>query len=118
MRRFLPLALCASLSGCAALPLLFGGAIPAPASVANQTTLDEKLGIAVTDAYTAASTLGYTLAKNGLIDKAQFKLRDQQGYDAVVALRAAYLAGNSTSYITAIAQAQQAVSAIAALVRK
>ena len=43
------------------------------ANYAEQTVLDEKSGIAATEAYTAASTLGRRLVQAGLIDKAAFK---------------------------------------------
>lgn len=111
MRKLLlALAICAALPACATMPL-------APADVANATVLDEKVGIAATVGYTAASTLGNRLSRLGVIPRAQFQALDQRGYDAVIAIRAAYLTGNATSYFEAVEQAKTATAAIGGLVK-
>ena len=88
-----------------------------PGQVADRTTLDERLATGVTVSYTAASRLGTALASAGLIDKARFKALDNQGYAAVLAVRAAYDAGNATSYVAAIDRVNAAVAGINSLVR-
>lgn len=111
MKRILALALVASLSACALTPP------PAPVDVADKTALDEQAGITATVAYTAASRLGLALARAGIIDKAKFKALDARGYAAVLAIKAAYDAGNSASYFAAIEQAKAATAQISALVK-
>lgn len=111
-----------SLAACATPGSIVGGVLDAsvptkPADVANKTSLDERLATGATIAYTAASRLGTALASAGLIDKARFKALDQQGYAAVLAVKAAYDAGNSTSYAAAIDRVNAAVAGINALVR-
>jgi hypothetical protein len=88
-----------------------------PSSVANKTILDEKLGRTATLGYTAASKLGAALVKGGIIDKVAFKAADQKGYDAVLAIKAAYDTGNANSYAAAVANANAAVADIKALVK-
>ena len=110
MTRLIAAALLLALPACATLPT-------APAAVADKTVLDEKIGIAATVGYTAASTLGNRLSRLGVIPRAQFQALDQRGYDAVIAIRAAYLAGNATNYLAAIEQAKAATAAIGGLVK-
>lgn len=99
-----------ALSACATLPA-------APVVVADKTVLDEKVGIAATVGYTAASTLGNRLSRLGVIPRAQFQALDQRGYDAVLAIRTAYLAGNATNYLEAVERAKAATAAIGGLVK-
>lgn len=101
----------------AAGPVLDATVPTKPADVANKTTLDERLAIGATVSYTAASRLGTALATAGLIDKARFKALDAQGYAAVQAVKAAYDAGNATSYTAAIDRVNATVAAINTLVR-
>jgi hypothetical protein len=121
--RALPAILAAlALTGCMGGNLGVGTAIDAavpvkPADVADQTTLDERIGIVATLGYTAASRMGTALASAGLIDKARFKALDAQGYAAVLALKAAYDTGNAGSYSDAIARANAAVAGMKSLVR-
>lgn len=88
---------------------------PPPSSVANATKLDENLGRVATNAYTAASTLGRQLALAGHIDKAKFKALDQKGYNIVLAIHSAYLAGNATDYVELIAHLNATVAQIKGL---
>jgi hypothetical protein len=110
MTRPIAAALLLALPACATLPV-------APVAVADKTVLDEKIGIAATVGYTAASTLGNRLSLLGVIPRAQFQALDQRGYDAVIAIRAAYLTGNAVSYLAAIEQAKAATAAIGGLVK-
>ena len=88
---------------------------PPPSAVADATKLDENVGRAATNAYTAASTLGRQLALAHQIDKAKFKKLDQKGYDLVLAIRAAYEAGNATSYADLIVKLNATVAQIKGL---
>jgi predicted small secreted protein len=106
------LALCMPLAACD-----LGGTVNGPGTVANSTVLDEQIGIGTEAAYTAASTLGTALAKAGVIDTAKFKALDNQAYSALLAVRAAYKAGNADSYATAAAQVYEAVARIKSLVK-
>lgn len=110
MRNLALLALLCALPACATVPT-------SPAAVADNTLIDEKVGIAATIGYTAASTLGNRLSRLGVINRAQFQALDQKGYDAVLAIRAAYLAGNASSYLLAVEQAKAATAAIGGLVK-
>jgi len=101
--------LVAPLAGCAVLDN--------PSNVANQTVLDEQVGIGTEAAYTAASTLGLALAKAKVIDAAKFKALDNQAFSALVAVRTAYQAGNSTEYLSAAERVYSAVAQIKALVK-
>lgn len=112
MKRILPLILLAlPLSGCAAG---LAGIAP-PATHANQTVLDEKLAIGVELAYQAAAQA--TLAVNDVRPlspavKERVKAADRKAYEAVAAVRAAYRAGNSSSYSMAAAEAQAAIASL------
>lgn len=69
MKRLIALAcLSLSLSGCALLPALMGGVPTSPAAVANQTVLDEKVGIAVESMYTATARAGALAFRAGLVE--------------------------------------------------
>ena len=109
MRKLIAAALLLALPACATLP--------GPAVVADRTVLDERIGIAATVGYTAASTLGNRIWPKGSAGRPAFQALDQRGYDAVIALRAAYLTGNATSYIQAIERAKAATAAIGELVK-
>lgn len=106
-----------ALSACAPLGDLIGNNGTAISNAAAATTLDEQAGIYATDAYTAASLLGAKLVKAGLLDKAKFQAADNKGYTAVLALHAAYEAGNQPNYSAAIAKTYGAVTDIKALVK-
>jgi hypothetical protein len=116
MIRLLPLALLAlTLPGCSALGALKGE----PATVANQTVLDEKLAIGVELAYQAAGQAVLTLNQVRPFSpemKERVKAADRTAYEAVVAVRAAYAAGNASSYSMAAAQAQSAVAKLLAII--
>lgn len=103
---FAPLALAA----CATVPSV----PPAPADVADTTVLDERGAIAVESAYRAAGLALEMAADTGLLRgeaAARAARLEQRAYDAVLAARAAYDAGNAASYATALINARAAVAA-------
>lgn len=101
----------ASLSSCAALHVP-----PAPATVADASKLDERLGIGAEVAYTTAAKLGTALARARLIDVVHFKALDKKAYSALLITREAYKAGNAKSYADGVAAVQSIVKDIQALV--
>lgn len=106
------LALCLALPACHFGSVLTNGSTPA-----NATTLDEKLGVGAEATYQTGNKLGAALVTAGLMDKAKFKDADNKAYTALLAVRAAYKAGNATDYATAVAQVNAAVAEIRALVK-
>lgn len=87
-----------------------------PAAVANQTVLDEKGAIAVETAYTAAAKAAALAIRTGVVSDPNTIRRigelDNRAYAAVQATRAAYNAGNASSYLGAFNQANVAVKAM------
>lgn len=123
MRRSI-LAVCAALAlcSCATLPPVTGG----PVVVADQTKLDEQVGLTVTLAYTAAAkaaglaieaaaATGHPLS-NAQLDR--INAARAKAYALVTATRQAYLAGNSANYLVAIQQAHAAVADLLAAVKE
>lgn len=92
-----------ALSACAAQP------IPAPATVSERTTLDERAAIAAELAYQAAAN---TMLVTGAAKRPAVKLADVRAYAAVLAVRSAYRAGNAESYLTAARDAQSALASL------
>lgn len=88
-----------------------------PADVANQTKLDEQLGAGVTLGYRFANRAAAALIRNKVITDPAVIARigelDKQGYAAVQKVRAAYLAGNATSYQAAIDAAEPIIERLA-----
>ncbi len=117
MKRTILFAAAMSLAGCAPLADVMGNNGTAISNAADATTLDEKVGIDATNAYTAASLLGAKLATAGIIDKAAFKAADNKGYAAVQLIHTAYVAGNQRNYLAAASQVWGAVADIKALVK-
>lgn len=119
MNRFFPAlaALSLGLTGCATMP----GGLPSPASVADRTTIDEQAGITVTLAYTAAARAATLAIQTGLVRDpatiAQIKALDTRAYNAVLAMRAAYTAANSSGYASALVQANGAIGDFLAAVK-
>lgn len=121
MKRLL-LATClalAPLAGCVGLsdmPNIKGG----PGVIANQTVLDEKTGIAIETAYSAAAEAATLAIRAGVVSPATAQRIadvDRRAYAAVQATRAAYDAGNSSSYQVAAAQALPLLREMLALVK-
>ncbi|WP_310534613.1 lipoprotein [Novosphingobium sp.] len=120
MKRIL-LALVATLAlaGCS-----FGSvasAPPPPAELANRTVLDEQAALAVELAYKATRLAGETALDAGLI-KGDTARRladiDMRAYSAVLAVRAAYRAGNAETYTQALIQARAVIAEVVAATRK
>jgi hypothetical protein len=85
------------------------GTIPAPNTVADRTTLDERAAIAVELAYQAAAQLALATSA---AKRENVKAADRRAYAAVKAVRAVYSAGNASSYPTAAIAAHEAVVAL------
>lgn len=113
MRFRIVLALCAGLALCACnLP---GGVPPAPASVADQTKVDEQAALSVELAYQSAVLAVRTANRAGLLspaDRARAAELDTRAYAAVQAVRAAYEAGNAASYRSAVESARSAIAGL------
>ena len=117
MKRILLAAALLSLSGCAGLSALM--APPAPATVANQTVLDEQGAIGVELAYKAARVALETAVDANMLKGAkatQAAALDNQAFAAVTGVRAAYRAGNGANYGVALAEARAAVTNLLAAV--
>lgn len=119
MRLILGIAAALALSACSAI-----GGLPtpptSPGQVANTTVLDEKLAIAVEGAYKAARTVIEAATDAGLIRGAtatRAALLDNQAYAAVQRVRAAYRAGNATSYAAAYKEATGLIADLLALLK-
>lgn len=93
------------------------GGVNSPGTVAAQTALDEKAGTTAENAYQAVSRLGEALVMLGALDKAKFKALDNDGYRALLAVRAAYLAGNAAGYGAAVANLNSAIANISLLLK-
>lgn len=106
--KHLILAASLALGACTTAPL------PVPATVADSTILDEQAALSVELAYQAAATALLTANRAGVIPdatKPRLKAADQRAYAAVLAVRAAYRAGNATGYSAALTDARGAVTA-------
>lgn len=111
MKKFL-LAIAASslaLGGCTTV-----GPYGSPVVVANQSKIDEQIGLTVTLAYTASARAAALAINTGLIKDPAAIQRigqlDARAYAAVLAVRSAYQAGNSADYLSALSQAQSAIA--------
>lgn len=107
-----------ALAGCTGMGL--PNSIPAaPVEIADQTVLDEQIGITVTLAYTASAKMAALLIRTGAIkDTATIRaigVANERGITAVEAVRAAYDAGNADSYAALLIEANRAVADIQAL---
>ena len=118
MKKFLFLAL-ASFS----LVASTGGCVTGagtPSVYADKTVIDEQVGVSTELAYKASRLLTETAVDAGLLKGAnatKAAALDNKAFAALVAMRTAYGAGNATDYITAAAQAQNAVAQIIAVVK-
>lgn len=94
---------------------------PSPSSIADKTTLDEKVAITVETGATAAAELATLAVKAGVIkgttNLERLRSANAELRRAVAATRAAYNAGNATSYTDAANQATAAIAAITALAK-
>lgn len=103
---FIPLSLALASCGVSSLP--------APNTVADRTTLDERAAIAVEMAYQAAAQLALS---TGAAKRENVKAADRRAYAAVKAARDAYSAGNASSYAAAAAGAHTAVASFLTALR-
>ena len=118
MKRLLIASLALALSACALNTGL--SQIPAPATVANKTTLDEKAGLAITVAYNAANRLGLLAIRTGIAKGAtgeKIKALDAAAFGWVQIARTAYLAGNAASFTAAEREAKALIAEITALTK-
>ena len=94
---------------------------PAPAELSNRTVLDEQAALAVELAYKATRLAGETALDAGLI-KGDTARRladiDMRAYSAVLAVRAAYRAGNAESYAQALTHARAVIAEVVAATKK
>lgn len=102
MRLLLPVLL-------ATLPLTACTGLLEPRTAAQATLADEKAKNGAELAYQTATKLGRLLAQNNIIDKEKFKSLDNRAYSALLAVRDAYRAGNSTTLALAVAELERAV---------
>lgn len=110
MRKLFLLAAPFALVSCATFP-----SVPtSPDQVADATVLDERAAIAVESAYHAAGLALEAATDAGLLRgaaAAKAARLERAAYHAVLAARAAYDAGNASSYETALAEAREAIAA-------
>lgn len=118
MRKLL-FAAVASLGLAACVPTI--GNLPStPATVANETLLDERAAIAVESAYAGARTVLEALVDAGMItgtSASRAAELDRQAYSAVQRVRAAYRAGNADSYAEAVNDARRAIAGLLGAVK-
>lgn len=117
MKRLIALALISALSACGSISTI----PPAPASVADQTTLDEQGALAAELAYKAARVAIETGVDAGFIRgaaAARIAALDAKAYAALGVVRRAYEAGNAASYATALTSARSAVAELLTLTGK
>lgn len=105
----LAIALSAGVVGCKQGP---EGIASTPAEVADTTKVDEQAALGAEVLYTTASTLGNTLSRAGAIDRAKFQALDAKAYDYLLAVRAAYKAGNSGGFVEALSHLNDVVGQI------
>lgn len=94
---------------------------PAPAAVADRTTLDESAALTAELAYKAARVSVETGVDAGFIKgatAAKVATLDSAAYAALGKVRAAYRAGNASTYSSALTEARGAISALLALTGK
>lgn len=97
------------------------GVLEPPASVADKTKLDEQAAIGVNLAYKAFRLSVETGVAAGFIKPgSELALKiadaDNRAYSAVVAVDAAYRAGNSADYTSAVIRANAAIAAAVSIV--
>ncbi len=95
--RNLALAIALAVSACT------NPALPGPAVVANVTTLDESAALAAERAYQNIARL---MLATGAAKLQAVKDADRRAYAVVKAVRAAYDAGNASTYAAATKQAE------------
>ena len=93
-----------------------------PQEAANTIILDEQAATTINLAYTAAAKAAVIAIETGVVTDTETVRRigqlNAKAYAAVGAANAAYDAGNSDSYMAAIAEARSAITAIMDLITK
>jgi len=116
MKHAIIAALALALAGCT-----FPGSLPgSPAVLADQTELDEQAGLAVELAFQGATLAVTTAARADLIpadQRPRVSAAQQDAYDAVLRVRAAYDAGNAATYQPALIEARRLIANVLTLVR-
>lgn len=113
-----------SVAACGTLGTITSAMTGGPAVIADQTKLDEQVGLSLTLAYTAAAkaaglaiqvaaAAGHPFSSATVQKIGQL---DTRAYNAVTAVRAAYVAGNGTNYLSAISDARAAINDILAAI--
>lgn len=93
--------------------------VPPPVTVADRTTIDEKTVIAFEKSVTLAANLATIAVKAGAIrgdNLDRLSALEVQAKGAVRRVRAAYAAGNATSYKAAIADLSTALDGLSSLI--
>jgi hypothetical protein len=110
-----------ALTGCAGLGTAANVVTGGPVTVADQTKVDEQLGLSLTLAYTAAARAAALAISTGLVSNqatiAKIGQLNSRAYAAVTAVRSAYLAANGSAYLAAVSQARAAIGDLLAAVR-
>lgn len=119
LSRFLAISIVSlALVGCAPLAAVMGGIPPAPAAAADRTMIDEQTALSVELAYQAATVAIGAAVNIGVLrgeGAERVAVIDRRAYRAVLATRAAYDAGNATSYGAAATTARTEIAALLAL---
>ena len=113
---FLIMALSAmSLTACSPTTSLIGAS---PVAMADTTKLDEQLMLGAESLYASANQLAFIAVDVGrLTPEQQIKLKgfDNAAYNALLAARSAYKAGNSSDYFKAIGALTNAANQISTI---
>lgn len=113
-RLILPVLVCAlALAGCAGFPASAPVSLPAPATAADKTALDEKVLLGLEASYKAARLTADAALDAGLVSPALARaLRDanRKANAVLVRARAAYDTANAQSFAAALFEAQPLVT--------
>ena len=122
-----PLAACAGMQAAPAPSSLDAAAIvadaanvPPPSTYADATTMDESAAIAWETAVTVTAELAAAAVRANLVPEAKLARLAELSHQARIAVRsvrAAYDAGNATSYRAAVAQTRSAINGVRTIVQ-
>lgn len=110
---FKSLALAAVMAASACTPAIMDTG--APVEIADKTKLDEQGMLSAESLYTAANNLAGLALDVGALNadqRARLKIADNRAYGALLTLRSAYRAGNSSGYFRAVGELTDAVNQI------
>jgi hypothetical protein len=121
MRLIRTILVAAALSLAACTPAILDSG-QSPSSVADSTVIDEKAMLGLETLYLSANQLAQTALDLGIVkgdeSRAEVKEADRKAYNALLAARAAYRAGNSRSFSEATADLAGLTDQIRLLTRK